>query len=143
MKFNKLYSASSPSGKKSDKKKKDSITLKVYNASNKLIRTLKFKAPKENGLHRTYWSLNEKGVRGPSRKIAKKNASEPRGITVLPGDYKVVMHYKKAKDSTMITVAYDPRVDMPQSVLKSKYDLLKRLEDKMGIAGKAVAQLKE
>jgi photosystem II stability/assembly factor-like uncharacterized protein/flagellin-like hook-associated protein FlgL len=136
------YSINKPeSDKKSDKKKKDSITLKVYNANNKLIRTLKQKVPKENGLHRTYWGLSEKGVRRPSRKEVKKNTSESRGITVLPGDYKIVMHYKKAKDSTIVTVAYDPRADMPQNVLKSKYDLLKQLETKMGIAGKAVAQL--
>ncbi len=136
------YSINKPlSDKKTDKKKKDSITLKIYNASNELIRTLKRKAPKENGLHRTYWRLGEKGVRRPSRKTAKKNALEPRGITVLPGNYKVVIHYKKAKDSTIVTVAYDPRVDMPQSVLQQKYDLLKQLETKMGLAGKAVAQL--
>ena len=137
------YSINKPiSDKKSDKKKKDSITLKIYDVTNKLIRTLKREAPKENGLHRTYWRLGEKGVRGPSRKIVKKNAPEPRGITVLPGDYKIVMQYKKSKDSTIVTVAYDPRVDMPQNVLKSKYDVLKKLEGKTGLAGKAVEQLK-
>jgi len=123
-------------------KKSDSVILKVYNSSNKLIRTLKQKAPKENGLNRTYWNLNEKGARGPSRKAIKKNAPEPRGVTVLPGDYKIVMHYNNAKDSTLITVAYDPRVEMPQNILKSKYDLLKKLESKTGLAGKAVEQLK-
>lgn len=136
------YSINKPkTDKNSDKKKKDSITLKIYNANNKLIRTLKHKAPKENGLHRTYWGLREKGVRTPSRKTPKKNASEPRGITVLPGDYKIVMHYKKAKDSTMVSVAYDPRVEISQSVLKQKYDLLKQLEANMDLAEKAIAQL--
>ena len=53
------------------------------------------------------------------------------------------MQYGKEKDSTMVTVAYDPRVDMPMNVLKSKYDLLKKLEDKTAIAGKAMEQLKE
>ncbi|HHC80127.1 MAG TPA: hypothetical protein ENK46_09615 [Flavobacteriia bacterium] len=127
--------------KTSDKKEKDSITLKIYNSNNELIRTLKHKAPKENGIHRTYWGLTEKGVRGPSRKVAKKNSSEPRGITVLPGDYKVAISYKKATDSTTVSVAYDPRVDMPLSVLKSKYNLLKQLEGTMGLAGKAITQL--
>jgi len=135
------YSINMPDSDKKSDKKKDSLTLKIYNINNKLIRTLKPKMPKENGLHRTYWGLSEKGIRGPSRKTAKKDAPEPRGISVLPGSYKVVMHYKKAKDSTIVTVAYDPRVDMPQNVLKSKYDLLKQLEAKMGLAGKAVSQL--
>jgi len=140
------YSINKPESKSdtsSVKKKGDSITLNIYNAQNNLIRTLKRKAPKKSGMHRTYWTLGEKGVRGPSRKIASKNSPEPRGVTVLPGTYKVVMHYKKAKDSTMVSVAYDPRVEMPQSVLKSKYDLLKQLEAKTGLAGKAITQLNE
>ncbi len=125
------------------KKRSDSITLKVYNANNKNIRTLKFKSPEENGIHRTYWNMDEKGARGPSRRSSRSNAPEPRGLTVLPGDYKIVLHCGKEKDSTMVTVAYDPRVEMPMQVLKSKYDLLKELEEKTAVAGKAIEQLKE
>ncbi len=137
------YSINKPdSTDKKSSKKGDSITMKVYNSKNTLIRTVKRKAPKKSGLHRTYWNLGEKGVRGPSRRAARKNAPEPRGLTVVPGDYKVVMHYGKSKDSTIVTVAYDPRVKMPQKVLQSKYDLLKQLESKTGLAGKAIEQLK-
>ena len=116
--------------------------VKIYNASNELIRTLKRKAPKENGIHRMYWGLGEKGVRGPSRRTVRKNAPESRGVTVLPGDYKVVVHYKGAKDSITVSVAYDPRVEMPIATLKAKYDLLKQLEKKTALAGKAIEQLK-
>ena len=126
-----------------NKKKSDSITINIYNSDAKLIRTLKQKGPEESGLHRTYWNLDEKGVRGPSRRESRNNSIEPRGVTVLPGDYKVVMHYGKEKDSTIVSVAYDPRVDMPFNVLKSKYDLLKKLEKLTELAGKAVKQLKE
>ena len=56
---------------------------------------------------------------------------------------KLVVHYGKAKDSTIVSVAYDPRVDMPVATLKAKYDLLKQLEKKTAVAGKAVEQLKE
>jgi hypothetical protein len=38
-------------------------------------------------------------------------------------------------------VEYDPRVDMPFEVLKSKYDLLKQLESKKGVAGEATRRL--
>ncbi|NNC70302.1 MAG: hypothetical protein HKN90_05700 [Flavobacteriaceae bacterium] len=129
--------------KKAPKKKSDSLTVKIYNSGNTLIRTLKQKAPSENGMHRMYWDLTEKGVRRPSRRKANTNAPEPRGVTVLPGDYKLVMQYGKAKDSTIVSVAYDPRVDMPMATLKAKYDLLKQLEQKTALAGKAVEQLKE
>ncbi|QCX40577.1 hypothetical protein FF125_19830 [Aureibaculum algae] len=124
-------------------KKSDSITLKVYNSKNELIRTLKQKAPKESGLQKASWNLDEKGVRGPSRKIAKKDSPEPRGVGVLPGNYKVVVHYGNHKDSTTVKVAYDPRVEMPYDVLKRKYDLQKQLEQQMELTGKAVAQLNE
>ncbi len=129
--------------KKASKKKSDSLTVKIYNGSNELIRTLKRKAPKENGVHRIYWGLREKGVRNPTRRTIKKNAPEPRGGSVLPGDYKVVVYYGDAKDSTMVSVAYDPRVEMPMVTLKAKYDLLKQLEKKTALAAKAVEQLKE
>ena len=136
------YSITKPkSDAKSDKKIADSITLNVYNTQNELIRTIKQKAPKESGLHRTFWGMAEKGVRGPSRRAASKNQREPRGLTVFPGDYKVVFHYAGAKDSTTVSVAYDPRVEMPLSVLNTKYDLLKKLEAKTELAGKATDKL--
>ncbi|QFZ54030.1 hypothetical protein FEZ18_04015 [Oceanihabitans sp. IOP_32] len=124
-------------------KKSDSITVKVFNVNNDLIRTLKQKAPKESGLQKASWNLDEKGVNGPSRKIAKKDAPEPSGVGVLPGDYKVVIQYRKHKDSTTIKVAYDPRVEMPFDVLKSKYDLQKQLEKQFERMGKTVTQFIE
>ena len=50
----------------------DSIIFEVLNEKNELIRTIKQKAPKENGVHRMYWSLNEKGKQRPSRRKAGK-----------------------------------------------------------------------
>ncbi|MFK5957575.1 MAG: hypothetical protein QM495_01765 [Lutibacter sp.] len=119
----------------------DSIFFEVYNSKNELIRSIKKKAPKENGIHRMYWRMGEKGKRGPSRKKAKKNASEPRGVTVLPGTYTLKIHFGNKTVSETIDIAYDPRVDMPFEVLKSKYDLLKQLETKSGIAGEATQRL--
>jgi hypothetical protein len=88
-----------------------------------------------------YWQLDEKGVRGPSRKLPKENSSEPGGITVLPGTYTVKIHFGNQTATQTIDVAYDPRVEMPISVLKAKYDLLKQLEAKIGVAGEATQQL--
>jgi len=121
----------------------DSIFFQVYNDKNELIRSISSKAPKENGLHRLFWNLDEKGKRGPSRKIEKPNASEPRGVTVLPGTYGLKIHFGNETASETIKVDYDPRVDMPFDVLKSNYDLLKQIEDKKGIAGEAIQRLLE
>jgi hypothetical protein len=123
--------------------KYDSIIFEVFNAKNELIRTIKQKAPKENGVHRMYWSMNEKGKQRPSRKKSRKNTSEPRGVTVLPGTYKIRLHFGNETATETIAIAYDPRVEMPFEVLKNKYNLLKQLEDKMDVAGKATQHLLE
>lgn len=121
----------------------DSIFLQVFNDKNELIRSLKQKSPKENGVHRMYWNMDEKGKSKPSRKKAKKNAPEPSGVTVLPGTYAIKIHFGNQTATETIQVAYDPRVAMPFDVLKSKYDLLKQLETKMGVAGEATKRLLE
>ena len=48
----------------------DSLTLKLYDGS-RLIRTLKRKVPKENGLQRWTWYMDEAGKDRPSRRIRK------------------------------------------------------------------------
>ena len=51
------------------------------------------------------------------------------------------MHFGNKTVTEKITVAYDPRVEMPFDVLKAKYDLLKQIESKTDIAGKATEEL--
>lgn len=121
-------------------KESDSLVLNIINSKNEIIRTLKQKSPKENGFHRMYWHMNEKGVKRPSRKI-RKSKSEPGGVRVLPGDYKLVLHYNNQKDSTNITVKYDPRIQITNDVLLSKYNLQKEIEKKTDLAYRAVDQL--
>jgi len=126
---------------KKEGSKKDSLVLKIYNKQNKLIRTLKKKAPKENGLNRMYWSLKEKGVKRPSRKESK-NKNEPSGVTVLPGEYKLVLEYIDQKDSANIEVKYDPRILLSLEILTGKYELQKKLESKIDLSYRSIEQLK-
>ncbi len=130
---------------KDDEKEKvnyDSLTFEIYKGS-ELIRTLKQKAPKDEGLNRTYWRLNEKGVQGPSRTAPKKNGNEPSGVTVLPGTYKVKVIYGDKSDSTELEVRYDPRIVVNIADLEKKYDALKKLESFTARSEKAVTQLRE
>ncbi|MGB3465323.1 MAG: hypothetical protein WBA74_08635, partial [Cyclobacteriaceae bacterium] len=100
----KKKSAEEDSSKKKKKKKKDdtpapgaakdsvkvsydSLIFTFYN-KDELIRTIKMKAPKDEGLNRMYWQMNEKGVGRPSRN-ERKSTREPGGVTVQPGEYKV------------------------------------------------------
>ena len=119
----------------------DSIFFQVMNSKNEIIRTIKRKAPKENGIHRMYWYMNEKGKSRPSRRKAKANASERGGVRVLPGTYTIKMHFGNKTATQKIKVAYDPRIEMPFDVLKSKYDLLKQIEEKSENVANASQQL--
>ncbi len=119
----------------------DSLVLKIYDTNENLIRTLKPAIPKENGLQRMYWNLDEKGVFSPSREKVV-TSKEPSGVKVLPGNYKLVLHFQGLKDSTQIKVAFDPRIEMPYEILKEIHDLLKVLEQKKDLAFRSVERLK-
>ncbi len=124
------------------KVKYDSLTLQVFNAKGDLIRTMKQKAPDDNGVNRITWAMNEKGVRGPSRE-SEKSSAERGGISVLPGTYKLRLAFGGEKDSVMITVKDDPRYTTPISVLEARYKMLKELDQLTTLASKASEQLRE
>ena len=133
------------SEEKSDKKdlvKKDSLILTIYDSQQRLIRTLSYKVPKDDGINRIYWSLDEKGVKKPSRK-PNKSKKEPAGVKVLPGEYKLLLKYADITDSTQITVNYDPRIQISEEVLEEQYNLLKSIEAKTDLAYRGVERLKE
>ena len=126
-----------------DKKeiKWDSITLKIYDAD-KLIRTLKQKAPNDNGIHTWQWNLDKAGADYPSRKISKRKR-EPSGFQVMPGLYKAVLHYGDLTSETNIEVKWDPRWKTQLRYIGEvhrTYDELDKLQQK---AADAVKQLVE
>ncbi len=140
------YSINTP--EKTDEKSKDavktdSISLQIFTADNRLIRSIKQKAPTENGVHKIYWYLNEKGVKYPSRKLQKNNHGEPGGVTVLPGTYTLKMQFGNETATQKIKVGYDPRVVITSTVLQDKYTLLKIIEKKINAVATATTQLAE
>jgi photosystem II stability/assembly factor-like uncharacterized protein len=142
----KAETAPAPKVEEKDAKPKvkyDSIQVEVFNARAEKIRTLKIKAPEDNGLNRMTWSLNEKGERGPSREKPRANAPEPGGVQVLPGTYKVRFTFGDQKDSTQITVKADPRFTVNQSIVDARYAMLKNLQKMTGLSGKAMERLRE
>jgi photosystem II stability/assembly factor-like uncharacterized protein/ribonuclease HI len=119
----------------------DSLTLKIYDGD-RLIRTLKRKAPKDNGLHKWTWYMDEKGVDYPSRRIRERNR-EPGGVDVKPGTYKAVLHYGDMMSETMVKVESDPRLDVSQKNINEVYAALKALEKLQQTSADAVKQLIE
>ncbi len=95
----------------------DSLTIQVYD-NDELIRTLKYGA--KTGLNKVTWRLRKKGVKYPNPYAARYGRrggrgnpqAEPSGFPVIPGDYKIVMSCGDQKDSTMVSVKYDPRMEV-------------------------------
>lgn len=122
-------------------KNKDSLSLNLYDGE-RLIRTLKKKAPKKTGFYRWYWGMDEKGVTRP-RRNPRKSSREPSGVRVKPGTYTAVLEYRDQKNEVEITVKSDPRIVVSQESIDAVYAASKALEAKMDTAAKAVKQLAE
>ncbi len=121
--------------------KYDSIKLEIYDGD-RLIRTLKQKTPKENGFHKTYWYLNEKGVARPSRTI-RKQKREPSGVTIKPGTYRLKMTFGDKTSEQNIKVTFDPRLTVSEIAINQKYNASKELQEYQKIIADAVKQLVE
>ncbi len=121
--------------------KYDSIKLEVFDGARK-IRTLKFKAPKENGVHKTTWYLREKGVARASRSI-RKSTREPGGVTVKPGTYRLKMTFGDAVSEQNIKVEFDPRLQISDAAINQKYNASKELESYQEKIANIVKQLIE
>ncbi|EDO26626.1 predicted protein, partial [Nematostella vectensis] len=104
----------------------DSIKLEIFDGT-RLIRTLKQKAPKENGVHTMRWFLREKGVFGPSRRI-RNSKYEPSGLPVKPGTYKLKMSFGNQVAEQNIKVEFDPRMTFSISDINTRYAVQKELE---------------
>ena len=134
--FTYFYNATEEKGKN-----KDSLSLQIFDGE-RLIRTLKRKAPKETGLHRWYWNMDEKGVNRPRRKTIKSKR-ESAGVGVLPGTYTAVLSSAAVSNVVEIEVKVDPRINPSLDGLEKQYTVSKKLEALTDLAAKVVAQLVE
>ncbi|MFK8058723.1 MAG: WD40/YVTN/BNR-like repeat-containing protein [Polaribacter sp.] len=140
-KKNIISNDSENSEEKSKKIKFDSIKLEIFDG-NRQIRTLKFKTPKESGIHKTTWYMREKGVARASRRIRKSNR-EPGGVTVKPGTYKLKMTYGDVTSEQNIKVEFDPRLKISNDAINQKYNASKELEKYQEKIANVVKQLVE
>lgn len=132
----------SDDGEENGSKEEEKVTIEIFDSEDIKIRTLE-ETPEHDGLNRTVWRLNEKGVRGPSRQVPGDDAPEPSGPDVLPGEYKVKMTYGGESDSTMVRVHFDPRIEYNMADLRERRELQYELMDLQETAAKATNQLHE
>jgi photosystem II stability/assembly factor-like uncharacterized protein len=104
---------------------RDSVSVRIYNDKNELIRTTRWRA--DSGFNRSYWGMEEKGFRQPGSPKPRPGASEPGGLQVLPGTYKVVITLGRESDSTFITIKDDPRIGNKDEAKKAQRKLYQRL----------------
>ena len=119
----------------------DSIVLKIYDGD-LLIRTLKKKTPKQNGIHTWTWYMDEKGCQSPSKKL-RELKSEPSGVPVLAGNYTAVLNYGDQVSKNRITIENDPRITKSKEASLEIYKTLKEMESIKKVTANAVKQLVE
>lgn len=130
-----------PKVDKKPKVKYDSIKLEIYDGT-RLIRTLKRKAPKENGVHKITWFMDEKGVDRPSRSIRKRRF-EPGGVSVKPGTYRLKMYFGDQVAENNIKVEFDPRLSMSTAAINEIYNASKDMEKDQQMMADLMKQLVE
>ena len=117
----------------------DSLKLNIYDGD-RLIRTIKKKAPNKKGFYRIYWQMDERGVERPSRRT-RKLKFEPSGVKVKPGIYSLSLEFGDMVSQNKIKVSSDPRLKFDKEKFDQVYDNSKILENYTMIAAKAVKQL--
>ncbi|SDB23261.1 Uncharacterized protein SAMN03097699_0213 [Flavobacteriaceae bacterium MAR_2010_188] len=122
----------------------DSLTMNIYDGD-RLIRTLKQKAPEKSGIYTWEWYMDEKGTDYPLRGDRRRGRGnrEPGGVSVKPGQYKVEMIFGDKKDETTIEVKADPRLEVSQTNTDETYKLSKEIEELRQTTADAIKQLVE
>lgn len=102
----------------------DTVAVQIFDQTNKLIRTLKFKA--DTGYNRNYWMMDETGFRMVGQGRQRGNV-EPGGFAVTPGKYIAVFYLGDDKDSTVVTVMADPRIEDQTAIKAAQKKMIERL----------------
>jgi photosystem II stability/assembly factor-like uncharacterized protein len=161
--------APADTAKKAAPARTDSVFIRIYSENGQLVRTLR-QMPDSSGVYRTVWNLQEQnpqrmpGVPRPRRGAEGEGGGGGRGFggggggaEALPGRYKVVLSYGKAKDSTMLNVLPDPRIpynreaeiakralgDRLTKSIKQLTEAVDRLDEAKELTDKVLGQLKD
>jgi len=119
------FSDADTSAAERKKKGVDSIRIRIMDAQGRHVRELKM--PSGSGFNRQYWGMESKGTRMPGSPKPKPGAPEPGGQPVMPGRYTIVASLGDRQDTTLITVADDPRLGDRTAVRQAQQALRDRL----------------
>ncbi len=122
-------------------KRPEKAMVIVLNASGDTVRN--FKTALDTGLTRIYWGLERNGTPGLSRQEPRPDADPPSGPSVLPGTYKIIIAYGAHKDSTVVTVKADPRLQVSMADLQAREAVYKDMEKIVRAAAAGADRLRE
>jgi len=125
------------------KEKKDSVLITVLDQEKKPIRTIK--TVPENGLNRSVWSLNRKGIRVSfSEKAESSGGREPgNGGSVLPGTYTLQISYEGDTSLTSVEVRADPRREYDLEGMKLKQERADQLMERLNALNEALSSIRK
>jgi photosystem II stability/assembly factor-like uncharacterized protein len=106
-----------------------------------VIRT--FEGPAKAGMNRVIWSMNRKGVRGPSRTAPRRDAPETGGPQVLPGTYTVQVIFGADTTSTSIKVEADPRREVDMTALRARHAMYREYESMVETAADMMTRVRD
>lgn len=122
--------------------KTSKVKIEIFDEKYNLIRTINVNA--KDGLNRTYWRFDRKGVRIPRWEETRiPEEAETPGPEVLPGRYLVKISYKNFVDSAFVNVLPDPRIKISIEDLKLREEAFQKLMEKMKIVEQVINTLKK
>jgi hypothetical protein len=97
----------------------------------------------DTGLNRITWNYERNGIRFPTRQEPGEDDDPPGSfIPVRPGKYRLVVAFDQWKDSTSLTVRYDPRINYPLDALQRQEELYNQWAEQVNLATNGFSQLR-
>ena len=128
-----------------DEKKKKSVKkvfMNIVDMNEDTLRT--YSRELKPGMNRIQWGMTRDGVHFPSWKDPKEDADPPGGgASVAPGTYKMVCTYDGVKDSILIEVNLDPRLEITAQQIAQNEEWVKEFYTTINVAKVAFDRLKE
>lgn len=124
---------------------KDSVKVKkaairIFDEEGDQVRVLKKEYSK--GLNRVVWGLDAKSVKFPGRKDTENDSLETGGLSVMPGLYKVRVELGPYRDSAMVEVKPNPRIEIGAAAIDANYQYKKQLYKKVEVLAHAAKQIR-
>lgn len=113
------------------------VSIEIFGAGRRLVRC--FAAPGDAGVERAVWDLTE--TPPVEWRRARDWNRGSAGPTVVPGNYRMLLHAGSATIDASLVVRPDPRAAWTQAQYQARYDFVKSLDDELSAIDVALNRL--